>query len=171
MSHVNIMKSNHAFQIRRRLRGAFSLVETVLALGIMGLAITALLGLLPQGIEMSRKAANAAAETRIVDTILGQLNSLPWTAVEAQNKKELHFDDQGVEVDGTGDMSQSTYFTRILVATGAAGLILPKASAGDSQMRRVQIQIVQTPLLRFNFDSAPSKSYTTVPVVLAPMSP
>lgn len=163
------MKTMHVFPASR-LRKAFSLVETVMALGIMGLAITALLGLLPHGIEMSRKAANAAAETRIVDTILGQLKSLPWANLDAANKKELHFDDQGVTVEGN-DLDQSTYFARVLVAAPAVGFVLPGSVTGEMQMRRVQIQIVQTPMLRFNFESAPSRSYTTVPVVLSPLSP
>ncbi|MDB6118182.1 MAG: Verru Chthon cassette protein [Verrucomicrobiaceae bacterium] len=150
---------------------AFSLVETVLALGIMGLAITALLGLLPHGIEMSRKAANAAAETRIVDTLLGQLNSVPFNSLDTLDKHEFHFDDQGVAVDGTQEMAQSTYFVRLLVGSGTGGLILPGATQPEPWMRKIQIQIVQTPLLRFNFEGAPPRTFSTVPLVLAAAAP
>ncbi len=160
-----------AFAIHPRARAAFSLVETVLALGIMGLAITALLGLLPHGIEMSRKAANAAAEARIIDTIVGRLSNVPFASLPAQNNIEMHFDDQGVEVDGTADLLESTFFARVLVPTGTHGLTLPGAAQSETTMRRIQIQIVQTALRRFNFDSAPSKTFTTVPVVLSSMAP
>ncbi|MDB6137137.1 MAG: Verru Chthon cassette protein [Verrucomicrobiaceae bacterium] len=164
------MKHHHSFRFRRSSR-AFSLVETVLALGIMALAITALLGLLPHGIEMTRKAANAAAETRIVDSIVGQLSNMPFTTLPAQDKKVLHFDDQGVVVDNTSDIIESTYLARVLVSQVVGGLLLPGSNNGEAQMLRVQIQIIQTPLRQFNFDTAPSKSFTTVPVVLAPMAP
>ncbi len=165
IKHASVSGSPHR-------RAAFSLVETVLALGIMALAITALLGLLPHGIEMSRKAANAAAETRIVDTLLGQLNNVSFTALDTLDKKEFHFDDQGVAVDGSSDMSQSTYFVRILIGAGTAGLTLPGPGAKpEPWMRKIQIQIVQTPLLRFNFENAPPRSYSTVPVVLAASAP
>ena len=155
-------------------RAAFSLVETVLALGIMALAITALLGLVPHGLEMSRKAANAASETRIVDTILGQLSNIPFNNVKDQDKMELHFDDQVEEVDDTVDANQSTYIARVLVANppgGPTGFTLPGSPAGQAEMWRVQVQIVQSPLRHFNFDAAPPKSFTTVPVVLAPLAP
>lgn len=155
----------------RRTRAAFSLVETVLALGIMGLAITALLGLLPHGLEMSRKAANSAAEARIIDTIVGKLSNIPFANLPAQNNLEMHFDDQGVEVDGTADLLESTFYARVLVPTGTQGLTLPGSISRETTMRRIQIQIVQTALRRFNFDSAPPKSFTTVPVVLSSMAP
>ena len=160
-----------ALTAKHRAGAAFSLVETVLALGIMGLAITALLGLLPHGLEMSRKAANSAAEARIIDTIVGKLSNIPFTSLPAQNNLEMHFDDQGVEVDGTADLLESTFYARVLVPSGAAGLTLPGAAVKETTMRRIQIQIVQTALRRFNFDSAPSKTYTTVPVVLSSMAP
>jgi len=162
------------------LPAAFSLVETVMALGIMGLAVTALLGLLPQGIEMSRKAANAAAETRIVDTIVSRLTAIPFTslATAAANFQSMHFDDQGVEVTNTPEADQSTYFASVTFpASAAGGFVLPSSGSGkvaEPQMKRVQINIVQTPLRTFNFAAAAvnaPRSFSTVPVVLVPVSP
>ena len=165
-------------QIRPLAHGsaAFSLVETVLALGIMGLAITALLGLLPQGIEMSRQAANTAAETRIVDSIVGQLNAVPYSSLQASNGTELRYDDQGVLVSGTTEDDQSTFVARIVVTPVASGLFLPTlgSSAAERGITRVAIQIAQTPLKRFNFDAAAvnaPRSFTTIPIMLAPMAP
>ncbi len=153
-------------------RRAFSLIETVLALGIMALAVTAMLGLLPHGIEMSRKAANAAAETRIVDTISAQLASMPFASLSLQDHKELHFDDQGVMVDGTVDASQATYFVRVLVLNpvGNSGITLPGAITPEVKLLRVNIQIVQTPLIRYNFDTQPPKNYRTVPLLIGAQS-
>ena len=164
------MNSNHQSTDPHRREG-FSLIETVLALGIMALAITSMLGLLPHGIEMSRKAANAAAETRILDTLTSQLASMPFSALPAQNLKELHFDDQGVAVDGTIDAALSTYFVRIQVSNALAGIVLPGSLTPESKLLRVKIQIAQTPLSRFAFDTQPSRSYTTIPILIAAQSP
>ena len=52
-------------------KAGFSLVEVVLAVGIMAMGVVTILGLLPHGMEMSRKTANEQAETRIVDQLVG----------------------------------------------------------------------------------------------------
>ena len=169
-----IMKNLKQFQNRASAL-AFSLVETVLALGIMGLAITALLGLLPQGIEMSRQAANAAAISRIVDTVVGQLSMVPFSDLQNQEGGQpLRFDDQGVLVTGTEDEDQSTFLVRIRSSNASGGAMqLPGAVTNQVTMRKVLIQIVQTPLRTFDFDGAQLKaprSFYTVPVVFAPLA-
>ncbi len=163
--------NSHPPSGHRHRHEGFSLIETVLALGIMALAITALLGLLPQGIEMSRKAANGAAETRILDTLTSQLTAMPYQSLIAQNMRQLHFDDQGIEVDNTQDIALSTYFVRVLVPAATTGVVLPGAALPEPKLQRVNIQIVQTPLSTYNFDIHSSKSYTTIPVLIAPQSP
>ena len=155
---------------------AFSLVETVLALGIMGLAITALLGLLPQGIEMSRQAANAAAISRIVDTVVAQLSQVSFDDLAKQDSGlPLRFDDQGVLVTGTDDEDQSTYLVRLRSSNSNGGtMVLPPSPAIQVTMRKVLIQIAQTPLRTFDFDAAQVKSprsFYTMPVVFAPLAP
>jgi uncharacterized protein (TIGR02598 family) len=167
--------------ICRRFRSAaFSLVETVMALGIMGLAVTALLGLLPQGIEMSRKAANAAAETRIIDTIVSRLTAIPYSTLAAATGSfsAMRFDDQGVDVTNTPEEDQATFFASVTFPNGAAGgFVLPSSGSSaqpEAQMKRVKINIVQTPLRTFNFEAAAvnaPRSFSSVPIVLAPVSP
>jgi type II secretory pathway pseudopilin PulG len=81
----------------QKLSKGFSLVETVLAVGLMAFAITALLGLLPHGIEMSRKAGVESAIVRIVDTVRSDLQRMPWSALPAgADNVQMAFDDQGL---------------------------------------------------------------------------
>lgn len=167
------MNSNSTTGRRTTLRHAFSLIETVLALGIMGLAITALLGLLPHGIEMSRKAANASASSRIIDTLQARLASNSFKSLLAFTTEVLHFDDQGVILDGTGDLSSTVYIARVKGGgpTSSPKASLPGGTAPETTLLRFEIEIAPTPNLNFNFDTAPPNSYDSTPILIGPMNP
>jgi uncharacterized protein (TIGR02598 family) len=156
----------------------FSLVETVMALGIMGLAITALLGLIPHGIEMSRKAGHASAEARIVDTIATRLSNMPWIAgtggavsIDQQDKKRMLFDDQGVQVESNSDYAPAVYVARVLVRGTGGGPKLPGKDEPQPLLRYVEIQIAATPNTKFDFDRAGARSYQSMPLILGPFIP
>jgi uncharacterized protein (TIGR02598 family) len=73
------MKSSQKIKIRPSF--GFSLVETVIAIGIMGLAVTALLGLLPHGMEMAKKAGDEGARARILDSIRSDISHMTYSDV------------------------------------------------------------------------------------------
>lgn len=150
---------------------AFSLIETVLALGIMGLAITALLGLLPHGIEMSRKAANVSAMSRILDTIQSRLASNSFAALKDLRSTTLHFDDQGVAVEDTGNEQSSTYVVRVKPGDGGGGALLPGSKDPESTLLRFSVEIAATGNTKFDFDKAPKNSFESVPVLIGPLVP
>jgi uncharacterized protein (TIGR02598 family) len=152
---------------RRHLAPAFSLIETVLALGIMGLAITALLGLLPHGIQMSKKAADASAQSRIIDVISSRLSNLPFDQLQAQDNQRVLFDDQGVQL-GLQDSQSAIYVARVRVFTGTDSITLPGAGGTESLVARVIVQITNIPNPDFNFDTAPPESYQSVPLLFGP---
>jgi uncharacterized protein (TIGR02598 family) len=156
--------------INRRVSG-FSLIETVLALGIMGLAITALLGLLPHGIEMSRKAANVSATSRILDTIQSRLANNSFEALKNLPTTVLHFDDQGVAVEDSGDQQSSTYVVRVRPGASGGGAMLPGSKALETTLLRFSVEIAATGNTKFDFDSAPRSSFESVPVLIGPLVP
>jgi uncharacterized protein (TIGR02598 family) len=149
---------------------AFSLIETVLALGIMGLAITALLGLLPHGIQMSKKAADAGAQTRIIDVISAKLSNMPYEDVLNQDNQRLFFDDQGVQLVDQ-DAQSTIYVARVRVFSGTNGLTLPGATGAEPMLARVVVQVTNVPNLNFNFDTALPGSFQTVPLLFGPTQP
>lgn len=148
------------------LRG-FSLIETVLALGIMSLAITALLGLLPHGLEMSRKAANASAQSRIVDQVQNRLANSSFEGLKALKDQTLHFDDQGELLES--DFRTAVYIVRVVASKSR--IRLPGAGGEEDALRRFIVQIAATPRQDFDFDREPLNTYQSVPLLLAPIIP
>lgn len=165
MNRINAFRASTG-----RHAGAFSLIETVLALGIMGLAITALLGLLPHGIQMSKKAADASAQSRIVDVISARLSNLPYDQLQGQDNQRILFDDQGVQL-AAQDSQSAIYVARVRVHTGNNSITLPGARGPESLVARVIVQITSIPNPDFNFDSAPPESYQSVPLLFGPTNP
>lgn len=138
------------------MRGGFSLVETVLALAVMGLAVSVLLGLLPHGLEMARKAGVAAGDARITSDILAELSQVKWTDLPQYDNDLFYFDDQGVRRN-RGDSSAS-YVARVQLPANSS---LPGSRVNMSEnLRRVVIQVAASPNPTFNFD-APGASYST----------
>jgi uncharacterized protein (TIGR02598 family) len=94
-------------------KGGFSLVETVLAMAVMSLAVTVLLGLLPHGLEMSRKAGVSAGEARINTDVIAELSQVDWADLSGYNDDRFYFDDQGVRLDDTATTSLTAYVARV----------------------------------------------------------
>lgn len=138
---------------------AFSLVEVVLAVGIMALGVVTILGLLPHGLEMSRKTANEMAETRIVEHIIGELQNSNWAMLDDPNfsSQIRYFDDQGLELPNLGSAEARfslSYVARVEIPP--ADVLLPTNAPNpqpSGHLRRVSIRLIAAPLPDFNFDS------------------
>lgn len=143
-----------------------------MALGIMGLAITALLGLLPQGLEMSKKAGNATAQARIMDTVSARLNNMSFQGIDTVNNQMMYFDDQGIQVDSSRAQMDGAYVVRVVVRDAGVGAKLPGVGAGQPLLRTVVVQIAAAPGGRFNFDDARNnRSFQTVALNVGPFIP
>jgi len=118
---------------RRRLNKGFSLAEVTIALAIAAGGFVSLLGLLPQGLEMSRRTAEMAAETRIIDRISGELMSTPWSELSwsgygTEESARRYFDDQGIEIDMTSPNAK-------LTLSYVASIYLPPSSSDDMDVK------------------------------------
>ena len=111
-----------------RFSKGFSLIETVLALGIVATLLTAMLGLLPAGLTASQKASQSAVERRI-------LEHLRTLSARGDLRDELHFDRRGVPV--SADNENSTWVAKMEAGVPA---ILPGDEAPVLRTVRVELR-------------------------------
>lgn len=152
-----------------------------MAVGIMGLGVVTILGLLPHGLEMSRKTANEQAQTRIVDQITGELQASNWTTMGgvvgpgSGSGIVMQYDDQGLR---TRDGTLATYVARVRLTNSqeeTTGMQMPgKTSQGvnNPNIRRVNIEVATSQSANFNFDNppaaAPVKRFTSLVAKMRP---
>ena len=88
--------------IKNRRRGAqgraFSLIEVILALGVVSFAMTGLLGLLPMGLDISRQAIDVTVESQMAQTLRNQIQLAGLPNVEQWSGQQLYFDVQGLSI-------------------------------------------------------------------------
>src|SRR5207244_13193607 len=81
---------------------AFSLVEVVLALGVLAFCLIAVFGLMPVGMQTNRNATSQTAATNIIAAIVADLRTTPAAATTSPQfaitfgtDKTLYFDVSG----------------------------------------------------------------------------
>lgn len=116
---------------------AFSLVEVVLAMGIVAFGITVILGLLPVGLNTVRQAMDLTSEGQIVQQISGEALVTPFTQLSDKfSGKTFYYDDEGQKTAG----AQSA---RYWVTTTLTNPVYPGSStAVDSYIRTIRAQVV-----------------------------
>jgi uncharacterized protein (TIGR02598 family) len=83
-------------QIPRHIRStqAFSLIEVVLAIGVVSFAMVSILGLIPVGLTTFRNAMDLSVEAGIAQRLAGEVQRTDFANLSTTN---YTFDDQGVE--------------------------------------------------------------------------
>lgn len=77
-------------------RSGFSLIEVTIALGVVTFAAVSILGLLPTGLVVMRRAMNQTVESQIVRSIAGQSVVANFTNLTAGSP--FYFDDEGQRI-------------------------------------------------------------------------
>lgn len=163
---TNFMLNSLSGKVKKTQKG-FSLVEVVLAVGIMAMGVVTILGLLPHGMEMSRKTANEQAETRIVEQLVGEMQSADWTTmgglIGGGSEIKAYFDDQGLRLLNAESSVGSglVYMARVLIVNNSEidqGAPLPgknNNAVNNKNLRRVTIEVAATQNPLFDFDNPP----------------
>lgn len=153
IAHPHTFGMKH-FPSRRASRAGFSLVEVALAVAIAALAIITLLGLLPQGLEMSRKTALLSTNNSILEQIVRNLENVQWTTIPATGTATKYFTDQGLEVGS--DSKEISFVSQIDYAQQAS---LPLNETDEPYLRRVVIKVASSSNPSFTFDPGNKISY------------
>jgi uncharacterized protein (TIGR02598 family) len=160
---------------RRPVSAGFSLVEVTLAVAIAALAIITLLGLMPQGLEMSRKTGILTINSNIIEQIIRDLENTQFNLLPAQGtgtssgggnsvpeKSRRYFNDQGQEVQQQS--GQITFVAEIDFTQRAS---LPRTEQTQPFLRRVIIRVATTSNPDFQFGDNNRLAYTTFNHLLA----
>ena len=165
------MKMKHPSQIasasparaatRMRPRGfrsaAFSLVEVTLAIGVMGFAFVAIIGLVPVGLGNFRQTKNASVAAEVSARILSELQDTPftqlvgtatagqsWSMTRADGSTLRYFDDQGTE---TTSADPSIVYVVNICVLNAPLYVVPKTSiqSRNAALAAVTVQVACDP--------------------------
>lgn len=99
--------STHRFlQNSRSRKSAFTLVETVLAIGIVSTVMIALMGLIPVGMKMMKEAGVNTVGARIANKLLGEVQLSEFDDIQQYNGKIYWFDDMGTQLKKGEDESK-----------------------------------------------------------------
>jgi uncharacterized protein (TIGR02598 family) len=146
----------------RRARG-FSLAETSMAVAITALGIISIMGLMPQGLETSRKTGNMSAQSRIMQNIISDMQNTDWTVLTTNlNQPNRVYDDQGVRLAGTGtDAAMVSYVAHITFASSSVPGSAFNTATGEPYMKRLVVKIANSTNPNYAFDSHDPSQYKT----------
>jgi len=133
----------------------FSLVEVTLAVAIAALALITLLGLLPQGLEMSRKTSLITNYSNIVEQIARDLDNARFTMLPTAQQRK-YFNDQGTELQA--DSEEIVFVAEIDPRQPAT---LPQSEATQPYLRRFIIKVTNSGNRDFEFGENNRMSYST----------
>ena len=123
-----------------RFNAAFTLIEIVIALGIIGFAVVPMVGLLGVGLNTFRAATEVSVGTQISQRIINELQQTDFDAlIKAPSNSIRYFDDQGNETGTSKSNSIYQVNTRISPATE-----LP-VSETNSNLATATIQVANNP--------------------------
>lgn len=144
----------------------FSLVEVTLAVAVASLAIITLLGLLPQGLEMSRKTSLATTNSSIVEQIIRDLENVPWARLPVPSggggsSTVMLFNDQGIKQ--SADSKDVSFVAEITYLQAS----LPRSESEQEYLRRILIKVATSSNPNFQFEEDNRLSYVTFNHLLA----
>ena len=144
------MKLNFTAQHKRRNPG-FTLIEVVVAVGIVATVFVAFMGLLPFGIDTMRESNSIVTQARIGQKLIGEIQLSQWRETNGGSGAPLidQFDGNTYLFDEYGDTTESTndalYTAQIEVNNNP--VTLPGVADPDANrfMRSVHVKVAYTP--------------------------
>ena len=118
-----------------RAERGFTLVEVLLALGIVSFAFMALCGMLPVGLKTYRDAMDATCRANIVRVVSAELSQAPYSTIDSSlMSTNRYFSDQGLEVTSAADARFRVKYVNVQSGTSLFG-------ATNSSLKPVTIEI------------------------------
>lgn len=105
----------------------FSLVEVIMAIGIVSFSVLAVLGLMPVGLSTLREATDSTVESQIVQRMASESWLTSFSALQTNyNDRTFYYDDAGRYLAKSPDAEPQT--TRYWVKPSVASSVYPGSS-------------------------------------------
>lgn len=157
----------------QRVAGGFSLVEVALAVAIAALGIITCLGLIPEGLEMSRKTSTLAINSNILEQIIRDIeNASGWKSIKTNFEPPTGHPAAGApaaaadliktyDYQGTPLLVDDKNISYVAKVSNDRLCFLPGAAADQQYLARLVIRIASTSNPEFDFEKAPVGSFAT----------
>lgn len=122
---------------------AFSLVEVVLAIGVIGFGVLIVLGLMPVGLNTMRQAMDNSTEMQIVKQISGEALLTPFSQLSTNfSGKTFYYDEQGIK-ESTASANTRYWAITSLTSPGYPGSAnLPTTSSVTNSLKTLRLDLV-----------------------------
>ena len=129
----------------KKLRKAFTLVETTIAMGIVAFAMVPILGLVPMGLSTFRNAISCTAEAQIVQALSNEilLTDYDLVATKYASEKLSYYSDEGELLLSSSD--PSVIYTAKVVLQDVAAPSDSSVTPARSKCALIQISNVANP--------------------------
>ncbi|HSI85107.1 MAG: Verru_Chthon cassette protein B [Candidatus Methylacidiphilales bacterium] len=107
--------------LRRKARKAFTLVEMVISIGVVGFSFMTMVGMLSTGMQIFQRAMDLTAKPQMVQHILGEVDQVPYISLTNMQGRTFFFDDAGNVMEAANE-SRSIYKATLDLS---AGTVLP----------------------------------------------
>lgn len=124
-----------------------------MAIGIVAVSALTVIGLLPHGLEVSRKTGDIAYKTRIFQQIASEYQSMPWSLITGNGAKKVRreFDYQGGAISAGTEAGLLTYLVEAEVLSTPVTLSASGGSGDNDNLRLLAIRIATTSDRTFSF--------------------
>jgi uncharacterized protein (TIGR02598 family) len=160
--------SLHQARARRRpgVNSGFSLVEVVIALGIVATVMVALMALLPLGMDALRESADLTVQSRIAQDLIGDVQQADWDTLTRYENELRYFDGEGTTLETAGSGTR-LYSAKIEFPDTPINL---PGLGQNRYTRKVVIKVAFTPpgqeLVDWNSTGKTKKRYKEYPTVV-----
>lgn len=110
-------------------RAGFSLIEIMLAMGVISIAMVGLMGLVPLGLKTFKESVHVTVQSQILQTLISEAQLQDWSGNPAKFEPiapTRYFDGQGKELEGeVGAQYKLTYTQEQVTLPGVKSADLP----------------------------------------------
>ncbi|HSI84412.1 MAG: Verru_Chthon cassette protein B [Candidatus Methylacidiphilales bacterium] len=133
----------HGRNRAHRRSGAFTLVETTLALGILSFSLLTTVALIPIGMNTFRESMDRSVSSYIVQQVTADVRQ---STLAATNSPIRRFDDQGNELQADGAPANEAGYVYYVNVVPQAQSTVPGGQS--SKLTTVTVEVVKNPSLQ-----------------------